>query len=78
MNAADEELAPLSPAPVEIALGAVAGLHVLLMIVLIVLVALDRVRVPKGGIWIAILFLVPVLGPAMVWWRGRHTPGDPS
>ncbi|MEO9325588.1 hypothetical protein ABFT23_19005 [Nocardioides sp. C4-1] len=58
----------------EIVLVGVAALHVLLIVALIALVALDRVRVPQGGIWVAILLLVPVLGPAMVWWRGRHAP----
>ena len=63
----------MSPAAVVIL--SLLGLHVVLLIALIALVALDRVRVPQGGIWMAILLLVPVLGPLMVLWRGRHTPG---
>lgn len=49
------------------------GVHVVLLVALIALAALDRVRVPQGGIWMAILLLVPVLGPLMVLWRGQHT-----
>ena len=49
------------------------GVHVLLLVGLIALVALDRVRVPQGGIWMAILFLVPVVGPLAVLHRGRQT-----
>ena len=59
-----------------IAVLVVLGLHVVLLAVLIALVAVDRVRVPRGGIWVAILLLVPVAGPLMVLWRGRHAPGE--
>ncbi|MCW2812943.1 MAG: hypothetical protein JWN84_398 [Nocardioides sp.] len=58
-----------------IAVLVVLGLHVVLLAVLIALVALDRARVPVGGVWVAILLLVPVAGPLMVLWRGRHTSG---
>lgn len=58
-----------------IALLVVLGLHVVLLTALIALVALDRARVPVGGVWVAILLLVPVAGPLMVLWRGRHTSG---
>lgn len=58
-----------------IAVLAVLGLHVVLLTVLIALVAVDRVRVPRGAIWVAVLLLVPVAGPLMVLWRGRHAPG---
>lgn len=62
-----------------IAVLVVLGLHVVLLAVLIALAALDRVRVPTGGIWVAILLLVPVAGPLMVLWRGRRSAdGQPG
>lgn len=59
-----------------VVLLSVLGVHVLLLAVLLTLAALDRVRVPTGGIWVAILLLVPVAGPLMVLWRGRHRAGE--
>lgn len=68
------ELDSLSPTPLEVVLAVLVLLHVVLIVVLIALVVLDRVRVPRGGIWVAILFLVPVAGPLMVLLRGHHDP----
>ncbi|WP_148614378.1 hypothetical protein [Nocardioides rubriscoriae] len=60
--------------PAALVLIVLLAAHVVLLVVLIALVALDRVRVPAGGIWMAILFLVPVLGPLTVLHRGRRSP----
>jgi hypothetical protein len=60
--------------PAAVVLLSLLGVHVLLLVALIVLVALDRVRVPQGGTWMAILFLVPVIGPLTVLHRGRQVP----
>lgn len=57
----------------ELLIVGVLVLHVVLLGVLIALVVLDRVRVPRGGVWVAILLLVPVLGPLMVLWTGRRS-----
>jgi uncharacterized membrane protein YqjE len=73
---AAEELDPLRPTALEITLAAVGAVHLVLLTLLIVLVVLDRVRVPRGAIWIVILLVVPVAGPAMVLYRGRRSPED--
>lgn len=57
-----------------VALVVVGLLHVVLLGALIALVVADRVRVPRGALWVALLLLVPVAGPLMVLLRGRgHT-----
>lgn len=69
----------MSPSGSEVALTAllvVLAVHLVALVVLLVLAALDRVRVPRGELWVAILMLVPVLGPAMVLLRGRRSGGD--
>ncbi|WP_139977874.1 hypothetical protein [Nocardioides litoris] len=54
-----------------VVLTSVLVLHLLAIVVLMVLVVLERLRVPRGAVWIALLLLVPVLGPLMVLLAGR-------